>query len=111
MAKETQTPQAENETRSYTKKVKIGKESVGDTINFTTDDNVMHSGVITDLSVGDKLINGQKASTRKMLVRYNDNEGEKYAMIEQTCIAPEGSKIDWSTLYCLQPNYSTQPIG
>ena len=109
-AKATPTPDASGDEskpkRSYNRKPRIGKEQVGDDINFTDEQGNLHSGTLTDVSEGQKLVDGKRASTRKMLVKFTDAEGEKYASIEQTCIAPEGSKIDWSSIYCVQTNYS-----
>ena len=97
--------------RAYNRKPRMGKEQVGDTIQFTDESNVIREGTLVDVSEGQKLVDGQRAATRKMLVQFPNPtdakpDGVSMAVIEQTCVAPDGSKIDWSSIYCTQINYS-----
>lgn len=105
-APETEKAASNGQKRTYTRRIKMGKEQVGDPVTFTDEHGVTHTGQLVNQTTGNEITeSGQKASTRTMIVQYEDDEGERYAKITQTCIAPDGSKLDWSSIYCTKMKY------
>ena len=64
-------------------------------------DGQLYDGQITDVeALSAHLPDGREMHEVKILVRYRDAAGERYAEVSRSCTAAAGCRPDWSRVLC-----------